>query len=144
MRGIVELWLSQLFKLIVLWPAWLLTPEGCRALLSSKTLWRVALALVFVLAIALLVQAYPPSVAFVGAGDAVAYLDVIALAWLAGAARLVREGIKLARRGLRRLPAALFAARRERRAAMRRRRQKRPAPPANDDGHPGERWTVAA
>jgi hypothetical protein len=144
MRGIVELWLSQLFKLTVLWPAWVLTPQGFKTLFNSRTLWRVALTLAFVLAIAALIQAYPPSVAFIGAGDLVAYLDIIAIAWVAGAARIVREGVKLARRALKRTPVALVAARPQGRAAMRRRRQKRPPPPANDDGRPGERWTVAA
>ncbi|HLZ75101.1 hypothetical protein [Phenylobacterium sp.] len=144
MRGIVELWLSQLYKLTVLWPAWLLTPEGLKALVSSRTLWRVALTLAFVLAVAAFIQAYPPGVAFIGAGDVVAYLDIIAIAWVAGAAKIVRAGVELARQALKRRPAALVAARRESRAAMRRRRQRRPPPPANDDARPGGRWTVAA
>ncbi|MGZ3378444.1 MAG: hypothetical protein ACXU8S_17755, partial [Phenylobacterium sp.] len=118
MRGIVELWLSQLYKLTVLWPAWLLTPQGLKSVFSSRTLWRVALTLAFVLAIAALIQAYPPGVAFIGAGDVVAYLDIIAIAWVAGAAKILREGAGLVRRALRRRPAAMVAARRERRAAM--------------------------
>ena len=82
MRGIVGLWLSQLYKLTVLWPAWLLTPQGLKTVFSSRTLWRVALTLAFVLAIAAFMQVYPPSAAFIGAGDAVAYLDIIAIAWV--------------------------------------------------------------
>ncbi len=138
MRGIVGLWLSQLYKLTVLWPAWLLTPQGLKTVFSSRTLWRVALTLAFVLAIAAFMQVYPPSAAFIGAGDAVAYLDIIAIAWVAGAAR---EGVKLAGRALRRVGLRRTAVSRAPRAAQRR-RPRRPAPPANDDGGAG--WALAA
>ena len=144
MRGIVELWLSQLHKLTVLWPAWLMTPEGRRTLLTSRVLWRLALLVVFTFALVALVQVFPPDLALIGAGDILTYIDIVAIAWLAGATRIVRDAVRLANRALRRIPGALVAARREGRAAVRRRRQKRPPPPANDDGHPGRRWTVAA
>jgi hypothetical protein len=145
MRGIVELWLSQLYKLTVLWPAWLLTPEGRETLFSRKTLWRLALAVVFALALgALMYGALPADLALIGAGDIVSYIDIIAIAWLAGAAKILRDGAKLAGEALRRVPGMVIAARREGRAAMRRRRPRRPPPPADDDGWPGERWTVAA
>lgn len=143
MRGIVELWLSQLYKLTVLWPAWLLTPEGLKKLFAGRVLWRLALMVVFILAVVALVQVFPPDIALIGAGDILSYIDIVAIALVVGAARIVRDGVRLVARLLKRAPEPLVAARREGRAAMRRRRR-RPAPPANDDGLPGGRWTVAA
>jgi hypothetical protein len=139
--GIFELWRMQLYRLCVLMPAWLLTPDGRNALFSRSTLWRIALTLALALAVMALAQTLPADLALIGAGDVIAYLDVAAIVWVTGAAGWVRTGVKLARQSL----GGLVAARRERRAAVRRRRQRRLAPPsANDDGLPGERWTVAA
>lgn len=38
MTGILEIAAGQLWKLLVLWPAWLLTPQGRRSLLSRAVL----------------------------------------------------------------------------------------------------------
>jgi hypothetical protein len=138
--GGIELWRAQLYRLLVLWPAWLLTPAGRKVLFSRSTLWRIALAAAFFVAIMALAQSVPADMAFIGAGDVVAYLEVAAIVWVTGAMGWVRAGVKLVRRSA----GGLVAARRERRAAMRRRRQRRPPPPANDDGLPDGRWTVAA
>jgi hypothetical protein len=144
MRAIVELWLSQLYKLTVLWPAWLLTPQGRRAVFKPRTIWRIALALVFVGALAAMLQAaaLPPDFALIGAGDVMAYVDVAVIAWVAGASAVVKVLIAWSRRRGR--GPVQVAARRERRTAMRRRGPRRSRPPANDDGFPGGRWTVAA
>lgn len=147
MRGFIGLWLGQLYKLLVIWPAWLLTPEGLKALRSPRNLWRIAMGLVFALALVALAQTLPADMALIGAGDLMAYVDVAALAWLAGAGVLVRYALKQARRLWAKgfaVRKAQVAVRRERRTALRHRRPKRPPPPANDDSVPGVRWTVAA
>jgi hypothetical protein len=138
----IELWLSQLHKLTVLWPAWLLTPEGRRAVLNRRVIWRITLTVIFVLALATLLHAFSADIAIAGAADVATYLDIVAIAWLAGAARVVRAGIELARRGLRRgglrRPSIVHAPR-----AARSRRPRRPAPPpANDEDGTG--WALAA
>jgi hypothetical protein len=114
--------------------------RGRKVLFSRSTLWRIALAAAFFVALMALAQSLPADIAFVGAGDAIAYLDVVAIVWVTGAMGWIRTGVKLVRRSL----GGVVAARRERRTAMRRRRRRRPPPPANDDGLPGRRWTAAA
>jgi hypothetical protein len=138
--GEIEVWRTQLYRFLVLMPAWLLTPAGRKVLFSRSMLWRIALTAAFFVAVMALAQTLPADIAFIGAGDVIAYLDVAAIVWVTGAMGWVRTGVKLAQRALGRH----VAARRERRTAMRRRRQRRPRPPANDDGFPGGRWTVAA
>ncbi|MBS0362909.1 MAG: hypothetical protein JSR98_16145 [Proteobacteria bacterium] len=143
MRGIVELWLSQLYRLTVLWPAWLLTPDGRKLLFSRSILWRAALMLVFALAvIGFMYAALPADLAMIGAGDLVAYFDVAVIAWVAGVGGALKAAVSWAGRRLR--PRVQVAARPRGRTAMRRRGPRRSRPPANDDGFPGERWTVAA
>ena len=145
MRGIVELWLSQLYKLTVLWPAWLLTPQGLGTVFAPRMLWRIALLLMFAAAVSAMLQAgLPPDMALIGSGDVMAYVDVVVIAWAAGASSIAKLGMAWLTRRVRRKPVPLVAARRGGRAAMRRRRLRRPPPPANDDGCPGGRWTVAA
>jgi hypothetical protein len=141
MRGIIGLWLGQLFQLIVIWPAWLLTPEGRKTLFSRKTLWRMVLAVVFVLALYAISLSLPADLAFIAAGDVLIYIDIVAIAWIAGAARIVRDGLKLARHVLRRAGRRSLIVRRAARAAQHRRPRRAP-PPANDDDHPG--WALAA
>jgi hypothetical protein len=143
MRAIVDLWLGQLWKLTVLWPVWLLTPEGLRAVFAPRMLWRIALMLAFAVALNAMLQAgLPPDMALIGSGDAVAYLDVVAIAWAVGAAGVLKTAAAWVVRRLK--PKVQVAARRARRTGMRRRGPKRPSPPANDDGLPGGRWAVAA
>jgi hypothetical protein len=141
MGGIAELWLGQLYKLTVLWPAWLLTPEGREALFSRKTLWRLALTVVFALALVALLQALPADLALIGAGDVLTYIDIVAIAWIAGAAGIVRDGLSLAGRSLRRLGTRRTAVVRAPRAG-RGRRPRRPTLPANDEDGAG--WALAA
>lgn len=143
MRGIVELWLGQLFKLAVVWPAWLLTPEACEMLFSRRTLWRLALAVVFALAVVALLQTLPADLALIGAGDVLTYLDVVAIVWIAGAAGVVHDGLKLTRSGLRRLVEAAMAPRRSRRAARRPRRARRKPPSVSDGGGWAGGWSFA-
>jgi hypothetical protein len=142
MRGMIELWLSQLHKLTVLWPAWLLTPEGLKTLFSRKVLWRLALTLVFTLALVALLQSLPADLALIGAGDVLTYLDIVAIAWLAGAAKVVRAGMELARRGLRRGGLRRPSIVRAPRAARSRRPRRLTPPPANDEDGAG--WALAA
>jgi hypothetical protein len=139
---IIQLWLGQLYELSVLKPAWLLTPEGNKTLFSKATLWRILLLVAFAVAMAALAQTLPADLALIAAGDLVSYVEVAAIVWIATAGGRVRGALRSIGRGLR--LRGLIAARRERRTAMRRRRQRRPAPPANDDGPSGERWTIAA
>jgi hypothetical protein len=142
MRGMIELWLSQLHKLTVLWPAWLLTPEGLKTLFSRKVLWRLALTLVFTLALVALLQSLPADLALIGAGDVLTYLDIVAIAWLAGAAKVVRAGIELARRGLGRGGLRRASIVRAPRAARSRRPRRPTLSPANDEDGAG--WALAA
>jgi hypothetical protein len=131
----------QLYRLCVLMPAWLLTPDGRKVLFSRSTLWRIGVTLAFALAVMALAQTLPADMPLIGAGDIIAYLDVAAIVWVTGAAGWIRTGLKLVRQSL----GGIVAARRERRTAVRRRRRRRLAPPpANDDGFSGGRWTVAA
>jgi len=142
MRGIVERWLSQLWKLTVLWPAWLLTPDGRRVLFSRATLWRLGMALVFAAAVVAMAQTLPTDLALIGAADVTAYVEAAVVVWAAGASGMLRAGLRFVRRAM--TSRVEVVARRERRATMRRRRPRRVQPPANDDGVPGGRWTVAA
>ncbi|THD70357.1 hypothetical protein [Phenylobacterium sp.] len=142
--GGIELWRTQLYRLCVLWPAWLLTPQGLKVLFSRSTLWRIALAAAFFVAMIALAQTLPADIALIAAGDVVGYFEIAALAWVASAAGVIRTGPAAVGRALLAAARRLVAARRERRTAMRRRRQRRPRPPASDDGFPGGRWTVAA
>ena len=145
MRGIAEFWLSQLHKLLVLWPAWLLTPEGLRTAHAPRMLWKIALMVALAVAISSLLQAgLPPDLAVIGSGDLVAYLDVVAIAWAVGAVGALNSAARWAIRRRRPGHQAQVAARRGRRTAVRRRGRKRLSPPANDDGFPGHRWTDAA
>ena len=145
MRGIVDLWLGQLYKLAVLWPAWLMTPEGRKTLFSRSILLRVALALVFAAALAsFMYAALPADLALIGAGDVVAYLDVAAIAWAVGLGSVLKAAWGWLKRRLGVRPPAQIAARPKGRTAVRRRRPRRLSPPANDDDVPGRRWTDAA
>jgi hypothetical protein len=144
MGGIFGLWLGQLYRLTVLWPAWLLTPAGRKALFSRSTLWRVLLAAAFFVALIAFAQTLPADLALIAAGDVLSYFEIAALAWVASAAGVLRAGPRAVGQALLAAARRLVAARRERRTAMRRRRPKRTPPPANDDDLPGGRWTVAA
>lgn len=142
MRAIVELWLSQLYRLTVLWPAWLLTPDGLRKAFAPRMLWRIVLMLACVAAVNAMIQAgVPPDMALIGSGDLVAYLDVVVIVWAVGAAGVLKAAAAWVVRRLK--PKAQVAVRRGGRSATRRRGPKRRSPPANDDA-PGGRWTLAA
>ncbi len=135
MREIIELWLGQLYRLTVVMPAWLLTPDGHKSLFSKAMLWRILLAVAFAVAMVALAQTLPADLALIAAGDLVSYVEVAAIVWMATATGLARGALRRVGRGLR--GKLLIAARR-------RRRPRRPPPPANDDGPSGGRWTVAA
>lgn len=129
MSEIVQLWLSQLWKLLVIWPAWLLTPEGRRAILTRKMLSRLGTAAAVVVTLMLLAKGLPVDPAFVLTGDLIAYLDVIAIALMSGAVGFLARVARAAGRAVRSL---IHTSARQGRPAARR-RARRIRSPANDD-----------
>jgi len=145
-KEILQIAMEQLWRLTVLSPAWLLTPDGRKTLFSAKTLRRVLMSLAFTLVLVGVAQTLPFDLALIFAGDVLTYAEVAAIAWIATANGVLTAGLKTAGRAvgstLRRFARA---GSRGRRAAGRSRRQRRLAPPpANDDRPAGLDWALAA
>jgi hypothetical protein len=132
MREFLEIAAQQLWRLTVVWPAWLLTPEGTRHLLSRRGLRRLALFALMVGLTFAVSQVMPWGVSLIYAGDLVTYLDLTAVAWLLSASGQIRHVVRAARGRprLRRSPIRRARAghRTSRTAAGR-----RASPPANED-----------
>jgi hypothetical protein len=90
MREFLDLVSRELWRLAVERPAWLLTPEGRRTLLSWATARRVLLVVVTLAAALALVQSLPADLAIFYAGDVATYVDLVAVAWILGAAGRLR------------------------------------------------------
>ena len=143
MREIPQLWMDQLWKLTVVWPAWLLTPDGRTTLFSRASFWKLMLGVVTLVAIIALAQTLPADLAVLAAGDVASYFEIAAIVWLTGAVVFLRAAMKAtARSGLKGL--VRFGRVAVRRRAMRRRRPRRLPPPANDDDPAGVVCALAA
>ena len=141
MREFLRIAAEQLWRLTVITPAWLLTPDGRKALFSAATARRLLVAVGFALALVALLQTFPADVALILAGDVMTYAEVAAIVWIAGAHGILTQGLAACRRvgrpALRRLR---IGGRRPR--AIRRRL--RPPPVADDDGPAAPGWLLAA
>jgi hypothetical protein len=126
----------------VVWPAWLLTPEGMRHLLSRRSLRRLALFALLVALTFAVSQVMPWGVSLIYAGDLVTYLDLTAVAWLLSASGQIRHAVR-AVRGTRSLrPSHIRRAQagpRTSRTAARRR-----TPPSANDYDDSAAWRLAA
>ena len=145
MKEVLQIAMEQLWRLTVVGPAWLLTPEGRRTLFSAKTLRRVLMSLAFTLILVGVAQTLPFDIALIFAGDVLTYAEVAAIVWIATANGVLTASLKAATRAvgsmLRRFARA---GSRGRRAAGRGRRPRRLAPPANDDRPAELDWAFAA
>lgn len=147
MKEILQIAMEQLWRLTVLSPAWLLTPDGRKTLFSAKTLRRVLMSLAFTLILVGVAQTLPFDLALIFAGDVLTYAEVAAIVWIATANGVLTASLRAASRAagstLRRFARAGSRGRRP--AGRGRRRPRRLAPPpANDDRPAGLDWALAA
>lgn len=146
MREILKIAMEQLWRLAVLGPAWLLTPQGRKTLFSAKTLRRVLLSVAFTLILVGVAQTLPFDLALIFAGDVLTYAEVAAIAWIASANGVLTAALKAAVHAVRpALQSFTRAGPGGRRAAARRRRPRRLTPPPGNDDRPAELgWALAA
>lgn len=147
MRELIAVAMQQLWKLTVLGPAWLLTPQGQKTLFSRQTLRRVVMSVAFAMILAGVAQTLPFDLALIFAGDILAYAEIAAIAWIATASGVLTQAMKAAAhaglQALRRLRPA--GARQPRKVAARRRRPRRTAArPPNDDSPRTVGWLRVA
>ena len=147
MREILQIAMEQLWKLTVLGPAWLLTPEGRKALLNRNMLRRVLMSVAFTLILVGLAQTLPFDLALIFAGDVLTYAEVAAIVWIASANGVLTQALRLATHAglkvLRRLRPTV-AGRAQQAAGRQRRPRRTAAPPADDEGAAAFGWALAA
>jgi hypothetical protein len=120
---------GQLFKLFVLWPAWALTPEGRKALVSWKVARRILAFVVIAVVVLGMAQMLPADLAFLYATDVATWFDLAAVAWLLGLAGRLKDLVQGAATLV-----SLVRPRRAPRSRPRTLRSRRPArPPAADN-----------
>jgi len=99
-KEVLQIAMEQLWRLTVVGPAWLLTPEGRRTLFSAKTLRRVLMSLAFTLILVGVAQTLPFDIALIFAGDVLTYAEVAAIVWIATANGVLTASLKAATRAV--------------------------------------------